>query len=88
MIGSLRHKGLSELWTSGRSRLVAADQQRRILDALATAVVPEDMNLPGLKLHGLRGAPKRYAVSVNAQWRITFGWHGQDAVDVDLEQYH
>ena len=46
------------------------------------------MNVPGFGFHGLRGKPKRYAVSVNGPWRVTFGWEGKDAVDADLEQYH
>jgi proteic killer suppression protein len=36
----------------------------------------------------LQGRPKRYAVSVNKNWRITFGWENGKAVDVDLEDYH
>jgi proteic killer suppression protein len=47
------------------------------------------MNAPGLRFHRLTGNMKgRYAVTVSANWRITFAWSGQDAVDVDLEDYH
>lgn len=57
--------------------------------ALAAAGHPEDMNLPGFGFHGLTGFnPKRYAVSVSGNWRITFAFDGEDAVDVDLEDYH
>ena len=91
MILSWRHKGLKELFAVGKSAKVRPDQQKkclRLLDALQQAILPEDMNLPGWHFHGLQGKPKRYAVAVNGPWRITFGFDGQDAIDVDLEQYH
>lgn len=91
MILSWRHKGLKELFAVGKSAKVRPDQQKkclRLLDALQQAVMPEDMNVPGWHFHGLQGKPKRYAVAVNGPWRITFGFDGQDAIDVDLEQYH
>lgn len=91
MISSWRHEGLRELFESGSSAKVRLDQHKkclRLLDALNQAVLPEDMNLPGWHFHGLRGKPKRYAIAVNGPWRITFGFEGQDAIDVDLEQYH
>ncbi len=47
------------------------------------------MNLPGFRFHALSGDLQgRYAVSASANWRVTFGWSGEDAVDVDLEDYH
>lgn len=47
------------------------------------------MNLPGLGFHGLAGFdPKRYAVSVSGNWRIAFAFDGEEAIDVDLEDYH
>ena len=91
MILSWRHKGQRDLFETGNSAKVRPDQHKkclRLLDALSQAVLPEEMNLPGWHFHGLRGKPKRYAVAVNGPWRITFGFDGQDAIDVDLEQYH
>ena len=91
MILSCRHKGLKELFAAGKSAKVRPDQQKkclRLLDALQQAVMPEDITVPGWHFHGLQGTPKRYAVAVNGPWRITFGFDGQDAIDVDLEQYH
>ena len=91
MIASWRHKGLRDLFLTGSSAKVRADQQKkclRLLDALEQADRAEDMNLPGLHFHGLQGKPKRFAVAVNGPWRITFGFENGDAVDVDLEQYH
>ena len=91
MIQNWKHKGLRELFERGTSAKVRPDQHckcLRLLDALQQSVVPEDMNVPGWHFHGLHGKPKRYAVAVNGPWRITFGFDGQDAIDVDLEQYH
>ena len=91
MILSWRHKGLKELFAVGKSAKVRPDHQKkciRLLDALQQAIMPEDMNVPGWHFHGLHAKPKRYAVAVNGPWRVTFGFDGQDAIDVDLEQYH
>jgi proteic killer suppression protein len=47
------------------------------------------MNIPGFGFHGLKGmTPKRYALSVNGPWRITFEFEGENAIRVDFEQYH
>ena len=91
MIRSWRHKGLRELFETGHSRRVAPEFQARVLrrlDRLNVAVKPAEMGLPGFDFHPLRGRPQRYTVHVNGPWCITFGWQGEDALDVDLEQYH
>jgi proteic killer suppression protein len=47
------------------------------------------MNIPGSRFHGLKRADKgRYAVDASGNWRVTFAWDGEDAIDVDLEDYH
>jgi proteic killer suppression protein len=46
------------------------------------------MNIPGFNFHRLQGQPVRYTVHVNGPWCLTFEWEGEDAVHVDLEQYH
>jgi proteic killer suppression protein len=62
---------------------------RLILGRLQAAVQPQDMDLPGLRLHSLKGKAKgRFAVSVSGNWRITFSFSEKDAVDVDYEDYH
>ena len=66
----------------------SADKVRQLLSRLDASVSPEDMNLPGFGFHGLQGKPKRYAVKVTKNYRITFGWSGEDAIDVDIEDYH
>jgi toxin HigB-1 len=91
MIQSFRHKGLALLFFDNDSSKVRPDLVQRCrnrLSVLDDAVVAEDMNLPGFHFHSLRGKPKRYAVSVNGPWRITFEFGDGDATKVDLENYH
>jgi proteic killer suppression protein len=76
---------------TGRSAKIRPDLKSRCLrrlDALNEASTPQDMNIPSFSFHGLRGKPTRYSVHVNGPWCVTFGWDENDAVDVDLEQYH
>lgn len=92
MIRSFRSRALRRFAEQGDVSKLSVqnpDRIRRILVWLDAAMRPEDMNLPGLRFHGLKGRDKgRYAVDASGNWRITFGWHDGDAVDVDLEDYH
>lgn len=65
------------------------DRVRRILERLDAARNAQEMDVPGLQFHPLKGAEQgRFSIWVTGNWRITFGWDGEDAVDVDLEDYH
>jgi proteic killer suppression protein len=92
MITSFRNKGLALFFENGDSRKLSVQNVKRvsrILRALDAATDPEDMNVPGYRFHSLSGDQKgRYAVDASGNWRITFGWNGEDATDVDLEDYH
>ncbi|MFZ3262633.1 MAG: type II toxin-antitoxin system RelE/ParE family toxin [Terriglobales bacterium] len=91
MIKGFRHKGLEELRRTGRTRRIGADHVRkcvRILQLLEVARQPEDLNIAGFHFHGLKGSPKRWSVRVTGNYRITLGWLGEDALDVDFEDYH
>lgn len=92
MIKSFRHKGLEDFFKSGSKAGIQpahANRLRLQLGKLDTAKVPEDMGLPGWKLHPLTGDLKGcWAVSVNGNWRITFTFEGEDAVLVDYKDYH
>jgi len=92
VIKGFRHKGLERFFTKSERKGIDAKQAARIgrmLDRLDAVVRPEDMNLPGFGFHGLKGQRKgSYAVSVSGNWRITFQFQGQDAVNVILEDYH
>jgi proteic killer suppression protein len=92
VIRSFRSKGLRRLAEGGDSSKLSVqnpDRIRRVLLALEAAKSPDDMNVPGFRFHPLRGQERgRYAVDASGNWRVTFAWDGEDAVDVDLEDYH
>lgn len=91
MIGGFRHKGLEELHLTGKTRRIGADYVRkcvRILQLLEVAAHPEDMNIAGLRFHGLQGNPQRWSVRVTGNYRVTFGWSDEKALDLDFEDYH
>jgi proteic killer suppression protein len=92
MIITFKHKGLQLFFTRGSYKGVPAQHGSRIermLDRLDAAKEARDMDLPGYKFHALAGDPKEeFAVSVSGNWRITFEFDGQDAVNVNLEDYH
>ena len=92
MIASFRHRGLKALYDGRTSRLVVPahiERLRDILAALDNSRGPEGMNLPGFRLHELKGTLKgHYAVSVSRNWRVTFRFEDGEAVDVDYLDYH
>lgn len=91
MIQSFRSRALKRLWERNDASKLPPDRLQRItmiLDRLDGATSPDDMNLPGFGFHKLSGTKGRYAVSVSANWRITFAWSEQDAIDIDFEDYH
>jgi toxin HigB-1 len=91
MIRSFKHRALHAFWRKGDASGIRPDQVERIrrrLDALESANQPEGMNVTGFTFHRLRGKPVRYTVHVNGPWCLTFEWEGEDAVRVELVQYH
>jgi len=91
VIKSFRHAGLRELFETARSPRVRQDLQRRALirlKVLDEATLLSDLNVPGFNFHRLRGRPVRYSLHVNGPWCVAFEWEDEDAVRVDLEQYH
>ncbi|PTL36398.1 hypothetical protein CLG94_05050 [Candidatus Methylomirabilis limnetica] len=92
MIGSIRHKGLRRLFENDDARGVAAehaDKLRRILARLNAARSASDMDLPGYRLHPLRGDLQGFhAVTVHANWRTIFRFAEGEAWDVDYLDYH
>lgn len=92
MIRSFRHKGLKLLHEKGDRRRVSAelaDKIERILARLDQAGEPGDMNLPGYRLHPLKGdLAGIWSVTVSGNWRVAFRFEGGHADDVDLTDYH
>jgi toxin HigB-1 len=92
VIVSFRHKGLARLHQRGERRGVASElvpKVERILARLDVATCAAQLNLPGWKLHPLKGNLKGiWSIWVSGNWRITFQFRGNDVTDVDLVDYH
>ena len=92
MIKSFRHKGLRRFFETGSSSGIQPGHAKRLrmqLAALDTAQTIEDMDLPGFRLHPLKGPLRgRWAISVSGNWRLTFEFHDGDAFVTDYEDYH
>ena len=92
MIVSFKHKGLKRLFEQNdRSGLRAdlTDKIERILSVLDAASAPQALDLPGYRLHQLKGDRKGYwSLTVRANWRIVFRFENGRACDVDLVDYH
>jgi proteic killer suppression protein len=90
VIRSFRNKALQTYFETGHGRRLSVQNIERVgrmLRALDDATGPEQLNLPGYHFHALRGE-RRWSLRVTGNWRLTFGWDGNDATDVDLEDYH
>ncbi len=92
MILSFRHKGLKLLFEKGDRRKVQseyADKIGRILARLEESTTVDHMNIPGFRLHPLKGdLAGRWAVSVSGNWRVVFRFEEGHASEVDLLDYH
>lgn len=92
MIKTFKHRGLKRLYESGDRSGIRADLLDIIIDILARldqADAPQSMNLPGYRLHPLKGERKGlWSVTVRANWRIVFRFEENDVLDVELIDYH
>lgn len=92
MIKSFRHKGLERFFRKNDPRGIQAQHASRvgrILSLLDEASSPEQLNIPGLFLHPLKGERKgEWAMTVSGNWRVTFCFDGEDVIAVNLEDYH
>ena len=92
MIQEFCHKGLEYFFLKGAKAGIQAKHAARlrlILARLDASTRPQDMNLPGLDLHQLRGDRKgTWAVKVSGNWRVTFVFRGENAASVNYEDYH
>ena len=92
MIRSFRHKGLKALYEGSRPAKVARNhipKLQRVLSALDEATGPHEMDLPGFRMHPLRGQRKGvFSVWVSGNWRVTFQFDGPDVIVVNYEDYH
>lgn len=92
MIESFKHRGLKRLFERDDRSQVGADivqKVERIITALDAAKTPQALDLPGYRLHRLKGDLKGFwSVTVRANWRIIFRFVDGNAQDVELVDYH
>ena len=92
MIKSFRHKGLERFFRRGDRKGIQPQQAgriERILSVLDEASTIEQINIPGMYLHPLKGDRKgEWAMTVSGNWRITFRFEDDDVIIVNLEDYH
>ena len=92
MIKSFKHKGLKKFYETGSKQGVQAQHASKLrlqLAALDSAQVLEDLDIPGYRLHELRGNRKGiWLISVSGNWRITFEFTDGNISIVNYEDYH
>ena len=92
MIKSFRHKGIQKFFEAGSKAGIQPKHAKRLnvqLTVLDLAQDANEMNVAGWDWHALKGDMEGlWAVSVNGNWRLTFGFEGEDAVLVDYQDYH
>ena len=92
MIKSFRHKGLERFFERGTKVGIQSKHANRLrlhLAALDTALTIDDMDIPGYRLHPLKGRAKnRWSIWVSGNWRLTFEFKNGDIYILDYEDYH
>jgi toxin HigB-1 len=92
VIAGFKHRGLEAFFLKGSKAGIQPQHEKRlrlILSRLHASTSPQDMNLPGSRLHQLKGDRKgTWSVQVSGNWRVTFKFEGVDAISVNYEDYH
>ena len=92
MIKTFRQKGIERFFRQGDTRGINPRQGprlRRMLDLIDQATALKQLDIRGLYLHPLKGERRGdWAMTVSGNWRITFRLVGEDATDLNLEDYH
>ncbi|MBT9239626.1 type II toxin-antitoxin system RelE/ParE family toxin [Vibrio sp. 10N.222.51.C8] len=92
MIKTFKHKGLKKFFETGSKAGIQAKHERKLrmqLAAIDTATIIDDVDLPGFKLHPLKGDRDGiWSITVNGNWRITFEFIDGNAYILNYEDYH
>ncbi len=92
VIQSFAHKGLKRFYDTGSTVGVQASHRKKLrlqLAALDTAQTVDDMDIPGFRLHRLKGKrAETWAIDVSGNWRLTFRFEDGQVHDVNYEDYH
>jgi proteic killer suppression protein len=92
MIKSFKHKGIEKFYRIGSTRGIQSDHTDKLrmqLAALDTALNIEDLDIPGYRLHQLKGDRKGlWSITISANWRVTFEFTDGNVYVVNYEDYH
>jgi proteic killer suppression protein len=92
MIKSFKHKGLRKFYETGITKGIQAEHSKKLrmqLSALDTAQTIEDLDIPGYRLHELKGDRRGiWTISVSGNWRITFEFQDSNVYVLNYEDYH
>ncbi|PQJ84514.1 type II toxin-antitoxin system RelE/ParE family toxin [Aliivibrio sifiae] len=92
MIKTFKHKGLKKFFETGSKAGIQAKHDRKLrmqLAAIDTATIIDDVDLPGFKLHPLKGGRDGiWSITVNGNWRVTFEFVDGNAYILNYEDYH
>ncbi|MFA0034690.1 type II toxin-antitoxin system RelE/ParE family toxin [Vibrio sp. 10N.261.49.A12] len=92
MIKTFKHKGLKKFFETGSKAGIQAKHERKLrmqLAAIDTATIIDDVDLPGFKLHPLKGDRDGiWSITVNGNWHITFEFIDGNAYILNYEDYH
>lgn len=91
MIKTFKHKGLKKFFETGSKAGIQAKHDRKLriqLSAIDTATIIDDIDLPGFKLHLLKGDREGiWSITVNGNWRVTFEFVDGNAYILNYEDY-
>jgi proteic killer suppression protein len=92
MIQSFKNKALERLLREGNAKGIPTELEKRTrarLEVIDTAIIIDDIRIPGYDLHELKGDRQgTWSIKVSGNWRITFTFQDNNAYDIDLEDYH
>jgi toxin HigB-1 len=92
MIVSFRHAGLEAFFRTGSKAGIIPSHAERLqiqLAALNAATAVTDLSAPAWKLHALKGdRAGDWAITVKANWRLTFRFTKQGVELLDYLDYH
>ena len=92
MITSIRHKGLKAYYETGSKKGIQTEHDKRLRIMLAELDNSQsivDMDIPGYRLHELKGRLRgRWSISVSGNWRLTFEFKDGNVELLDYEDYH
>jgi len=92
MIQSFKNKALERLLREGNAKGIPTELEKRTrarLEVIDTAIIIDDIRIPGYDLHELKGDRQgTWSIKVSGNWRITFTFQDNNAYDIELEDYH